>query len=355
MIASNSTFSYKGKPVKVQQVAEELGVRYVLEGSIQRTGDRVRINAQLIDAATGHHMWAERYERELKDIFALQDEIVQTIVVTATGRLTQAEEARATRKSTDTLEAYDYVLRAQKAHVSFTKEGNTEALRLLQSAIELDPEYARAYGALAMAHLFQAVLGWSESPDESINRALGFAQRAVALDDSTYNTHWILGRLLIATKEFDQGLAEYEKALALNPNAVTVMAHRGLALTWVGRPEEGVGWIKKAKRLNPSTPDWYFGVLGFAYYMAGHNEEAIAQLREAIALTPKALWMRAHLAASYGQLGRDEEARNAAAAVLEINPEFSIENWSKSFGISFKKSGDLEHYLDGLRKAGLPE
>ncbi len=299
--------------------------------------------------------WAERYERELKDIFALQDEIVQTIVATATGRLTQAEEVRAKRKSTDSVEAYEYVLRAQQARLSFTKEGNAKALRLNQRAVQLDPEYARAHAGLAGVHLFDAILGWSESPAESINRSFEFARRAVALDDSDYLGHWYLGRTLLAKKKFDQGLAEYEKAMALNPNAANLMAHMGLALTWVGRPEEAISWIKKAARLNPYYPDWYPGVLGFAYYMAGHYEEATASLTEAINRSPKALWMRAHLAASYGQLGRDEEAREAAAGILEINPEFSINRWAKGFGLSFKNPADVEHHLDGLRKAGLPE
>jgi adenylate cyclase len=354
VIARTSTFTYKSKPVKVQQVSEELGVRYVLEGSVQRSGDRVRITAQLIDATSGRHLWGERLERELKDIFAMQDEVVQTIVARLAS-VEGAERVRSMRKPTERLDAYELVLRAKKARLSFTKEGNAEALRLLQSAIELDPEYARAYAGLAGVHQFDATFGWSESPAESINRAFEFAKRAVALDDSDYLGHWYLGRALIAKKEFDQGLAEYEKAMALNPNAANLLAHMGVALYWVGRPEEAVEWVKKATRLNPYYPDWYAGVLGFAYYMASQYEEAIAPLMEAVNRNPKALWMRAHLAASYAQLGRDEEARNAATAVLEISPEFSIEHWSGSYGIAFKKPSDLEHYLDGLRKAGLPE
>lgn len=288
----------------------------------------------------------------------MQDEVVQTIVArlaSVEGRLTEAERVRSMRKPTERLDAYELVLRAKKARLSFTKEGNAEALRLLQSAIELDSEYARAYAGLAGVHQFDATFGWSESPAESINRAFEFAKRAVALDDSDYLGHWYLGRALIAKKEFDQGLAEYEKAMALNPNAANLLAHMGVALYWVGRPEEAVEWVKKATRLNPYYPDWYAGVLGFAYYMASQYEEAIAPLMEAVNRNPKALWMRAHLAASYAQLGRDEEARNAATAVLEISPEFSIEHWSGSYGIAFKKPSDLEHYLDGLRKAGLPE
>jgi TolB-like protein/class 3 adenylate cyclase/predicted Zn-dependent protease len=358
VIARTSVFTYKGKPVKVQQVSEELGVRYVLEGSVQRSGDRVRITAQLIDATSGRHLWGERLDRELKDIFALQDEVVQTIVARLTGgagRLTVAERARVMRKSTDSLEAYELALRARQARVRFTKEGNAEALRLNQRAVQLDPEYARAHAGLAGVHLFDAILGWSDSPAESINRAFEFAKKAVALDDSDYMGHWYLGRALIAKKEFDQGLAEYEKAMTLNPNEADLMAHKGLALTWVGRPEEAIAWVKKAMRLNPYYGGWYPGALGFAYYMARQYEEAIAPLTEAINRNPKALWMRTHLAASYAQLGRDEEAREAAAGILEINPEFSINRWGRGFGLSFKNPADVEHHLDGLRKAGLPE
>ena len=353
VIARTSVFAYKDKPTTVQQVSEELGVRYVLEGSFREAGQKVRVTAQLIDATTGYHIWAERFDRDLTDLFALQDEITQSIVAAMAGELAQEELARAKRKDTANLESYDLYLRGRDLLDNLTQEDNAKARETFQRAIDLDKEYARGYAGMALTYFFPVQFKWTKSPAESLEKSFDYARKAVALDASDYYTHQTLGRIYIARKDYDQGLASYETALSLNPNDADLLASMGLPAFFSGRPEEAIGWVSKAMRLNPSYPSWYPLVLGCSYYVAKRYEEAVVPLTDSINRNPKALVTHSFLAASYGQLGREEEARGKVKEILRMKPDFSVAGWSKGF--KFKDLADLEHYAEGLQKAGLPD
>ncbi|MFQ5938050.1 MAG: tetratricopeptide repeat protein, partial [Acidiferrobacterales bacterium] len=357
VIARNSTFTYKGKAVKVKQVAEELGVHYVLEGSVQKAGEKVRITAQLIDATTGHHLWAENFDRTLDDVFAVRDEVMQSIVSTLMGsdyaKLRQAELVRLSRKDPANLGAYELVQRAIKIWLRFTKEANEEARGLIEKAIELDPGYARAYTMLAWVNLNEYQYKFSDDPEKSLERAFELAQKSIALDDADDWSHWALGVVYLYQRKFDESIAEYERALARNPNDADVLAHMGLALTFAGQPERAIQQLTRAKRLNPNYPPWYPSILGFAYVVAKQYEPAIIALREQVNRMPD--WPTPHrtLAVAYAQLGRQDDARGEVETLLKLDPQASIEN--VKLGLPFKDEGILEHFLGGLRKAGLPE
>ncbi len=349
VIASNSTFTYKGKAVDVRQVSRDLGVRYVLEGSIQRAEGRVRINAQLIDATTGRHLWAERYDRDAESLFVVQDEIVETITSTLAVKVHATERERATRKDTGSLEAYDYYLQGRDRFPGWTKEANAEVKRYFEKAIELDPRFSRAYVYLAGLHVNDWRWSWSDAPEVSRKMALEYAQRASALDSYDSRSHWILGIIYLQERKFDQAMAEYERALALNPNDVDFRMEMAEALVMVGRHEEGIELMKQTMRLNPIYPDWYLWDLGWAYYLAGRYKEGLAEMKRM-----KEMPYKAHrtLAAIYAQLGQVKEAKAEAALFLKHEPEYTTaveHNWP------YKNSEDLEHLLDGYRKAGLPE
>jgi len=337
VIARNSTFTYKGKPVKVQKVAEDLGVRYVLEGSVRMAGDRVRITAQLIDAITGHHLWAERYERNMKDIFALQDEITLKILVALQVKLN--------------LEAYLKFLQSSEHSARFTKEDNVLARQLAKEAIALDPGYAIAYLRLSATHLMDLMYGSSESPGESLRLAEEPIKKALALDANLAEAHAFLGRIYLTKKQHEKAIVEGERALALGPNSDFIHAALAFTLRYSGRPEEAIALYKKAIRLNPIPPVWYLWGLGFSYFMLGQYEEAIAELRKALHRAPDSQFSHIVLAATYSELGREEEACAAVAEVLRINPKFSLEQWAKTH--MYKNQADLDRTVEALRKAGL--
>jgi adenylate cyclase len=349
VIASNSTFTYKGKPVKVQQVAEDLGVRYVLEGSVQRLGSQIRINAQLIDATSGHHLWAERYERDSEDLFAVQTEIIEMIVATLAFRVSEVERERVPHKDTESLAAYDLVLLGQKAFFVFTKESTTEARSLFETAIELDPNYAHAYAWLAFAHSILTSYKWTEDADRSLEITLEMARKAVALSPDDYFNHWALGKAYKITRDFDRALAEYERALGMNPNDATLLAEMVEFLVQIGKAEDGVAQIKLAMRINPHYPDWYLWNLGWAQYFTGEYEEALASLKH---MSNPPNGARRTLAAVLVRLGRIEEARAVIAAFREQAPDFTVATM-ESF--AFQNRAYLERWKEDLRAAGLPE
>jgi adenylate cyclase len=353
VVARNSSFTYKGKAVKVQQVAEDLGVQYVLEGSVQRSKERIRINVQLIDAITGRHLWAERYDKELNDLFAVQDEVTQQIVATLaneSGRLAKAWQERTARKGTESLNAYELDLRGWAAIGPWTKEAFASAEMLLEEAISADPEYARPYANLALILVWQVYAGLRENPDESITRARDLAKEAIARDDAESWGHWALGAVYLKQGLHDQAVAEYERALELNPNDADVLVESAWPLAWSGRPEEGIENAKTAMRLNPRYADWYLWALGVAYFEGRRYEEAIATLES---MNNRILKSRLYLAAAYAQAGRQTEARAEVEDILERDPDSSIARWGHVQ--PYKFTADLEHYIDGLRKAGLPE
>ena len=353
VIARNSVFTYKGRPVKVQQVSRELGVRYVLEGSVQKSGDRVRIHAQLIDATTGHHLWAERFEGDLADVFALQDELTQKIVTPLAVEMSAAEVKRVLQKDTDNLAAYDYVLRGYRQMRLHTKESNAQARELFETAIELDPNYARAYTRMAFTHLNDFRLGWSEDPERSRMVALELAEKAVALDDTFADAHTALGDVYLWTKQYDRAVAEMERAIALNPNDADGYEGLGDVLTWVGRPDEAIGYLKRAMRLNPNYPFFYLWGLAHAYFVAERYEEAIEILKQLRTRNPNFGPAYLYLAASYSLLDRMEEARAEMVEVVKYFPEWSYAH-EREF-LPYKNSADLERMLNALQKLGFKE
>ncbi len=350
VIARNSTFAYKGKAVQPALVSRELGVRYVLEGSVRKAGDRVRITAQLIDGTTGYHLWAERYDRDLKDVFSVQDEVTQKIVGSLAVQLTAAEQGQRRRAPTANLGAYDELLRGTEYYHRTTREANAEAQRMFRRALDKDPRYAGAYVALGWAHLQVWTLQWSQDP-QTLQRAFELAQQAIALDDSLTNGHRLLSHVYLWRKEHDRAIAEAERAVALGPNDADAYETLAEVLGWSGRAEEAIGFIKRAMRLNPQYPFFYLWTLGHAYYLTGRTQEAIDTLGKLLERNDN--WMPAHavLAVLYTEMGRENEARAAGAKATKLSPGASLASVRRS--LPYKEEKDLRRLLEGLRKVGL--
>jgi adenylate cyclase len=352
VIARNSTFSFKGKSVKVNQVAEELGVRYVLEGSVRKAEDRVRITAQLIDAIKGHHLWAERYDRELKDIFAVQDEITIKILTSLQVKLTDTQQAAFFAKGTDNLEAYLKWLQAYLYFLRVNKDDNVLARQKAEEAIAIDPNYVAAHVTLGWAHAVDARFGWSKSPKQSMVRAVDLARKAIAIDDTYPNIHRLWGYIYLMKRQYDEAIAAYEKTVALSPNWAGAYAHLGMGLVYACRPEEGIRTLQKAIRLNPIRPPTYvYFKLGRGYRMTGQYAEAISEFKKVLHRSPNSLGAWIGLASTYSLLGQEEEAREAAAEVLRINPNFSSEGFIMA--LPFKNQSENERIINALRMAGL--
>jgi adenylate cyclase len=350
VIARNSVFVYKGKAVTVADVGRALGVRYVLEGSVRKANGRVRITAQLVDTVTQGHLWAERYDRHLEDIFALQDEVAQKIVSALSVKLTEQEQKRLVRRHTDNMVAYDYYLRGAEYFSSPTKEANLLARQMHQRAIELDPEFAAAYALLGFSHSQEWTMGWSQAP-RSLEIAFELAQKALALDDSLPLGHAVLAEVYLWRGQHDKAIATQQEAMALSPNDAEQIAGLSGILTWAGRPLEALELVKKAMRLNPMYPIEYLWNLGHAYYLMGRHEEAIATLERIRDRVPDYLPPHAYLTASYSELGREEEARAEAAELVRLSPRMSIEGWRSR--LPYKDQAVTERLYASLRKAGL--
>ncbi len=353
VIARNSTFTFKGKPVNVQQIGQELGVRYVLEGSVRRAADRVRITAQLIDAKSGAHTWAERYDRDLKDVFGVQDEITEHIASALQVKLTGEQRAFAAADTAPARdpEASEKIIRAVGYMGREGQDANLKARELLEQAAVLDPQSARAQAALAKTYLTEVVAGWSRSPSESMEKADAHAQKALALNDKVDFTHLIMSRVCLYKRQHEQAVQEAERAAALSPNSADAWASLGRALVFDCRPEEAIDGLNKAIRLNPIPPSWYFQMLGSAYAGAKRYDDAAAAYKKAILQHPNDPGSLMGLVAAYSLAGRQEDARAAATELLKINPRFSVEHAVKK--LPYKRPTDLTQLSDALRKAGL--
>jgi adenylate cyclase len=351
VIARNSTFTYKGKPVKVQQVGRELGVKYVLEGSVRKARDKVRITAQLVDAQTGHHLWAERYDRDMKDIFAIQDEITMKIITALQVKLTEGEQARLSAKRTDNIDAFLKYVEGREHLFRFNKDSNILARQNAEEALALDPEYSNAYSLLGKTHILDVWFKWSKSPKESLTHAFELAKKALALDESDDLAHRILSHIYLLKRQHDKAIAECERAVLLSPNAADAVYNLGLILRFSGRAKEAIPMHERAIRLNPIPPANYLYQLGLCYTFIGEFEKAITICKKALCQNPNDLVGRVTLAIAYSSLGREGEARAEAAELLRIHPKFSLEYAAKTW--PYKNQADRDFVLNALRKAGL--
>ncbi|CAB5124025.1 Adenylate cyclase (EC [Olavius algarvensis associated proteobacterium Delta 3] len=348
VIARNSVFTYKGKPVKIKHIAEELGVRYVLEGSIRKAGSDIRITAQLIDALTGHHLWAERYDRNLNEIFAVQDDITKNIITAMQVELTEGEQARAIAKGTNDLEAYLKYLQAVEQITQYNVESNALAKQLAQEAIAFDPEYATAYRVLATAYQLDVWLGTSKSPKQTLAKCIELLEKAISLDETNAEAHSVLAWIFAMKGEHDKAVAKAAHAVMLNPNSAFAHANLGQALRFAGRWNESIPEYKKAIRLNPIPPAFYFFGLGMSYSRLGQHEEAIKWCQKAVQLAPDSFLVHLFMTSVYSRAGRQTEARSHAAEVMRLNPQFSVEKYAKKV-----KRVDRQQFIDALRRAGL--
>ncbi|CAN5529143.1 adenylate/guanylate cyclase domain-containing protein [soil metagenome] len=349
VIARNSSFRYRGGDADMIKTGRELNARYLVEGSVRKLGGRIRITAQLIDAVTGHHLWAERYDRALEDLFAVQDEVVRTIVATVIGRLRADGVEGVARKAPASFTAYDYVLRADA--LPFSDPASWESGRILyEKAIALDPGYARAYALLS--NLLR--LGWEENMDgfeTKLEQAYEYARKAVELDPNDPLSHRVMGAVYLNRRAFDLAETHYRKAIAMNPNSSVTMASSGFLFSYVGHADEAVERIKEAKRIDPFfEPSWYWSSLGVAHFAARQYEEAIVALNRSHA---RPYWMYAYLAASHAQAGRLDEAQRCGAETLRMRPDFTILRFAGNE--PYKFAADRDNLIEGLRKAGLPD
>jgi adenylate cyclase len=349
VIDRGSSFAYKGKPAKVQQVGRELGVKYVLEGSARKTTDRVRINVQLVDASTGDQLWTQRYDRQLHDIFALQDEIVQSLVATLNLQLTILQRAWFLPQRTKNLEAYDFFLRGFEYFLSPTPKGLAKGRKMFEKAVELDPGYANAYGAMALSYLVGYIWQFDRDPGE-LDRAAELVDKAIALDDSSSDAYAVRGWIEAVRDQHDRAIADGKRAVSLDPNSA--FAWLALAdinnLLWT-KPEEVLACAQKAIRLDPRHPENYSMQEGIAYNGMGRYAEAVEALKRSDQNNP---WVHVHLILSYSELGREQDAQAEAAEVLRISPLFSLEEIEKKMPGNWQ--GPVgQQFLSVLRKAGL--
>jgi TolB-like protein/Flp pilus assembly protein TadD len=355
VIARNTTFTYKDQAIDVKRVAHELGVRYVLEGSVRKAGNRVRITAQLIDAGTGNHVWAERYDRDLSDIFALQDEMTQTIVGAIEPELSSVERERARRKPPGNLDAWSCYQRGLWHLYRFTKTDNDEAEQMFQRAAELDPDFSGAFMGLAIVRYWNVLFGHAESAEETLADAFTAARTAISLDDKDAMAHWALGRVYTQMGESEAAVAELETTLAINPSFAHAYYSLGWALLLAGRVEEALLHIDQALRLNPHDPSLWTFLTGraMALQFLGRSVEAADDARRA-ARHPSANFLApAALASTLGHLGEIDEARAALEQAYRLRPDFSVSLMGRLF--NFRNETVRGCFLDGLRKAGLPD
>ena len=351
VIARNSAFAYKDQPLSLKSVAEALRVRYVVEGSVRRSGDAIRINAKLIDAETGSHLWVERYDRHIQDIFAVQDDVTRNIVTALALTLTDKEKQRVARRYTRSVEAYDLFLRGQSFYARSTADDNARARTLYLRAIELDPAFARAHAAVALTHTEDFRHGWGADPARSIRQAVARARQAVALDDTIPQTLWALGYVHVSNRQIAEGAAAAERATALDPNNADAHMTLAYARVYQNRSQDAIALVRKAMRLNPRYPSQYPSILGRAYYHLGQYEQAADTLRHAVELNPNRTPARLYLVLSYVALGKLEEASWEVGEVLVNDPGFSVDSVKQILPVSDPR--ERTRMQDDLRRAGL--
>ena len=352
VIARNSTFTYKGKPVDVKQVGRELGVRYVLEGSVRKAGNRVRVTGQLIDAVSGTHIWADRFDRDLTDIFAVQDELTQEIISALKVKLTPEQKGRLARKNTIDVEAYNLFLRAREQALLLTKSNNVEARSLLGRAIAINPDFAAAHACVAFTHLNDYIMGRIDVPERSLQTVLEIAERAVSMDEEDPYAHFVFSLTLLWHREHDRALAEVQRCLALAPSSAEGNLGLSSIQYYSGDARGAVDTINAYMRLDPLYREITLYFLAQAQLSLGLFDEAVITLKRRLERNPNSETSYALLASCYGHLGRMAESRAAWAEVMKIAPDFSLERRRRI--LPFRNPDMFEHRLEGMRKAGLP-
>jgi adenylate cyclase len=345
----NAVFPYKGKPTTPKEIGRDLAVRYLVEGSVRQVGDRVRLTAQLADTKHGQVLWSARFDEALADVFALQDKITTQIVAALAIRVTQIEQQRVLAKPTESLEAYDYMLRARPALQRPTRTNNVEARALLHRAIQLDPNYAAAYAALGETYHIALSMGWAQSPTAYLKRAEQFASKALSLNELEVRAHIILGRIDIFRQQFKQAEVELERAAAINPNDAQGLAGRGNILLWLGQTDAAIAALERAQHIDPELNAIDRFALSLAYYLKRRYDAAIEQAELNLQKTAGANFSRVLLAAAYAQQNRRADAARTVAMIRRVDPTFD----PQGFGTKFLNPADLEHLRDGFRKAGL--
>jgi adenylate cyclase len=353
VIARNSAFVYKDKAVNVPQVCRELGVKFALEGSIRKAGNRVRVTAQLIDGATGGHLWAERYDRDLTDIFEVQDEVTRHIVNALKVTLTDADKSRIAGGGTRNAQAHDLFLKGRELMMANKKDRETydRWMACFQRAIELDSNYSDAYGGLSMGYSLDHMNRWSDAPEKALDEATHFADLAIAKDDKNPYAHQVASVAAMCRKDYRRWAEESDKALSLNPNYPHAIVGRGILHIYTGEPTKAISYIERALRLDPTYPAQYLHFLGTAYFVANDYEKAAKLFRKRIAANPHTDLSRAFLVSTLGHLGQPEEARRVWQELKEINPRYSLEDHIDR--LPFKNPADVERIAEGVRKAGV--
>ena len=361
VMSRNSTLTYKDKPTDTRQVGKDLNVRYLIEGSVQRADQNVRVTAQLIDASTGSQLWADGYDREISSIFAIRDDITRSIVGTLGGlggKLAQAEVARLSAKNPNSFTAYDYLMRGWYEWHKFTRESNAAARDLFEQSRKIDPNYARAYAGLAWAYADDYDYEWTEDFEKTLKLTLEMAQTAVRLDPNDYQAQWALGWACLYNRQHEQAMAHYLRARELNPNDAELLAEMANFLIWIGQPKQAIDQVKEAIRLNPFHENWYEDYLGWAYEEAGMPQKAIEIFEQVIDLQnpdDDGLWYFPFIAAAYADptVGRMDDAREIVKTLLSRKPEFSISE-ALSHAYPYKTKELVDRFVNAARRAGVP-
>jgi adenylate cyclase len=347
VISRTSSFVYKGQAVSLRDVAQKLGARYLVEGSVRKAADRVRITVQLIDTATDAHIWAERYDRKLDDIFAVQDEITTAIVATLPGRLEAAQQDQLVRMKPSSMAAYECALAAKVLHHKSTREDNAEALKLVDRALTLDPDYAHAHAWRGCILGQTYSNGWAKDEEATFNEVKFELNRAIALDDNDADVHRILAATAIIRNDFTQARYHQDRALTLNPNYDLVVVQMGELFTWLGQADEGVEWIQRAMKLNPHHPPRFWSHLGKAYFVGRKYSQAIEAFMHMASLDVQ---QHGFLAASYAWLGDETAAAVHCNRMRELNSALDLQKFLAT--MHFANDADLQHLREGLQKAG---
>ena len=354
VISRNSSFSYKGKPVKVNQVAQELGVRYVLEGSVQQAENRVRVTAQLIDAITGRHLWADRYDRELKDIFDIQDEISRNIITEMAVILGEGDNERLMQRKAYNVKAWINYRKGVTQFRKFKKEANLKARELSEKAIDLEPEFSEAYSLMGWTFAWPVRSGLSKTPKKDLQRAEELVDKAKALDSNNSDAQNLLGFIYVVRGQYERSIKEGQRAVDLAPNNSDTYALLSLSLLFIGRSNEAIVAMQKAMRLAPFYPRWFLTTLGESYFMAGQYEEAEAAFKHYLKESPDDCRKQSWLAVTYSSMGREDLSRDHVDQLLRLKPTFCTEEWRKAF-TPWKNRKEVERILGIARKVGIPE